>query len=56
MSAAYMVAGGVVVAVLQALGASPAPLFAALGVLTLGAMAYVRRAWEGQGLRQPAKA
>ena len=53
MSAAYMVAGGAIVAGLQALGASPAPLFAALGVLSLGAMVYVRRAWEAEGLRQP---
>jgi hypothetical protein len=54
MSAAYMVAGGAVVAALQALGASPAPLFAGLGVLSLGAMVYVRRAWEAESLRQPA--
>jgi acyl-[acyl-carrier-protein]-phospholipid O-acyltransferase/long-chain-fatty-acid--[acyl-carrier-protein] ligase len=54
MSAAYMVISGAVVAGLQALGASPAPLFAALGVLSLGAMLYVRRAWEAEGLRRPA--
>jgi acyl-[acyl-carrier-protein]-phospholipid O-acyltransferase/long-chain-fatty-acid--[acyl-carrier-protein] ligase len=54
MSAAYMVASGAVVAGLQALGASPAPLFAALGVLSLGAMVYVRRAWGAEGLRQQA--
>jgi hypothetical protein len=39
--------------VLQALGASPAPLFAGLGVLSLGALIYVRRAWEAEGLGQP---
>jgi acyl-[acyl-carrier-protein]-phospholipid O-acyltransferase / long-chain-fatty-acid--[acyl-carrier-protein] ligase len=53
MSAAYMVAGGAVVAGLQALGAGPAPLFAGLGVLSLGAMMYVRRAWNGEGVGQP---
>jgi hypothetical protein len=42
------------VAGLQALGASPAPLFAGLGVLSLGAMVYVRRAWSGEGLGWPA--
>jgi acyl-[acyl-carrier-protein]-phospholipid O-acyltransferase / long-chain-fatty-acid--[acyl-carrier-protein] ligase len=54
MSAAYMVASGAVVAGLQALDVSPAPLFAGLGVLSLGAMVYVRRAWGAEGLRQPA--
>jgi acyl-[acyl-carrier-protein]-phospholipid O-acyltransferase/long-chain-fatty-acid--[acyl-carrier-protein] ligase len=45
MNAAYMVAGGAVVAVLQAFGVGVAPLFAALGILTLGAGLYVQRAW-----------
>ena len=54
MNAAYMVAGGAVVAVLQALGVGSAPLFAALGILSLGAVLYVRRAWEAEGLGQPA--
>jgi acyl-[acyl-carrier-protein]-phospholipid O-acyltransferase/long-chain-fatty-acid--[acyl-carrier-protein] ligase len=54
LSAAYMVASGAIVAGLQALGASPAPLLAGLGVLSLGAMVYVRRAWNGEGLGRPA--
>jgi acyl-[acyl-carrier-protein]-phospholipid O-acyltransferase / long-chain-fatty-acid--[acyl-carrier-protein] ligase len=51
MNAAYMVAGGAVVAVLQALGVGVAPLFAALGILTLGAGLYVLRAWGSEGVR-----
>lgn len=54
MNAAYMVAGGAVVAGLQALGVSPAPLFAGLGILSFGAVLYVRRAWEAEGVGQPA--
>ena len=54
MNAAYMVAGGAIVAVLQALGAGVAPLFAALGILTLGAGLYVLRAWGSEGVRLPA--
>jgi acyl-[acyl-carrier-protein]-phospholipid O-acyltransferase / long-chain-fatty-acid--[acyl-carrier-protein] ligase len=50
MNAAYMVGGGAVVAIMQALGVTPAPLFAALGVLSLGAMVYARRAWEAEGV------
>ena len=45
MNAAYMVVGGAVVAVLQAFGVGVAPLFAALGILTLGAGLYVLRVW-----------
>jgi acyl-[acyl-carrier-protein]-phospholipid O-acyltransferase / long-chain-fatty-acid--[acyl-carrier-protein] ligase len=45
MNAAYMVVGGAVVAVLQVSGVGVAPLFAALGILTLGAGLYVLRAW-----------
>src|SRR5262245_8454400 len=48
MNAAYMVVGGAVVAALQALGVGVAPLFAMLGILTLGAGLYVLRAW-GKG-------
>jgi acyl-[acyl-carrier-protein]-phospholipid O-acyltransferase/long-chain-fatty-acid--[acyl-carrier-protein] ligase len=54
MNAAYMVAGGAVVAVLQALGVRVAPLFAGLGILGLGAVLYVLRAWEEEGARLPA--
>jgi acyl-[acyl-carrier-protein]-phospholipid O-acyltransferase/long-chain-fatty-acid--[acyl-carrier-protein] ligase len=54
MNAAYMVAGGAIVAALQALGVGVAPLFAALGILTLGAGLYVLRAWGSQGVRLPA--
>jgi acyl-[acyl-carrier-protein]-phospholipid O-acyltransferase/long-chain-fatty-acid--[acyl-carrier-protein] ligase len=54
VNAAYMVTAGAVVAGLQALGAGVAPLFVGLGVLCFGALLYVRRAWEGQGVRLPA--
>ncbi len=54
MNAAYMVAAGAVVAVLQALGVGVAPLFAGLGILTLGAGLCVLRAWGNEGVRQPA--
>jgi acyl-[acyl-carrier-protein]-phospholipid O-acyltransferase/long-chain-fatty-acid--[acyl-carrier-protein] ligase len=54
MNAAYMVAGGAVIAALQAFGVGVAPLFAALGVLTLGAGLYVLRAGGNEGVRLPA--
>ena len=54
MNAAYMVAGGAVVAALQALGVGVTPLFAALGILTLGACLYVLRVWGNEGMRVPA--
>ncbi|HEX5957988.1 MAG TPA: MFS transporter [Hyphomicrobiaceae bacterium] len=54
MNAAYMVVGGAVVAGLQALGLGVAPLFAGLGVLSVGALLYVRRVWGAQVARQPA--
>lgn len=54
MNAAYMVAGGAVVAVLQALGVGVAPLFAGLGILTFGAGLYVLRSWGSEGVRLPA--
>ena len=44
MNAAYMVAGGAVVAALQALGVGVTLLFAALGVLSIAAIAVVVRA------------
>jgi acyl-[acyl-carrier-protein]-phospholipid O-acyltransferase/long-chain-fatty-acid--[acyl-carrier-protein] ligase len=53
MNAAYMVAGGAVVAGLQAAGVGVATLFAVLGALTLAAPLYVLRAWGAQGLRVP---
>jgi acyl-[acyl-carrier-protein]-phospholipid O-acyltransferase / long-chain-fatty-acid--[acyl-carrier-protein] ligase len=56
MNAAYMVAAGAVVALLQALGVGVAPLFAALGILTFGAGLYVLRAWGSEGVRLPLKA
>jgi acyl-[acyl-carrier-protein]-phospholipid O-acyltransferase/long-chain-fatty-acid--[acyl-carrier-protein] ligase len=54
MNAAYMVAGGAMVAGLQALGVGVTPLFAALGILTLGACLYVLRVWGNEGIRAPA--
>jgi acyl-[acyl-carrier-protein]-phospholipid O-acyltransferase/long-chain-fatty-acid--[acyl-carrier-protein] ligase len=54
MNAAYMVAGGAVVAVPQALGVGVPPLFAGLGILSLGAVLYVLRAWGAEGVRAPA--
>lgn len=45
MNAAYMVGAGGIVAGLQAAGAGPAELFAALGVLSIAAVAVVVRAW-----------
>ena len=54
MNAAYMVAGGAVVAVLQALGVGVPPLFAGLGILSLAAVLYVLRAWEAEGVRSAA--
>ncbi len=54
MNAAYMVAGGAIVAALQAVGVGVAPLFAVLGILTLGAGLYVLRAWGSEGVRLPA--
>jgi acyl-[acyl-carrier-protein]-phospholipid O-acyltransferase/long-chain-fatty-acid--[acyl-carrier-protein] ligase len=53
LNAAYMVAGGAVVAALQALGVGVPPLFAALGILSLGAILYVRHAWEEERVRVP---
>jgi acyl-[acyl-carrier-protein]-phospholipid O-acyltransferase/long-chain-fatty-acid--[acyl-carrier-protein] ligase len=54
MNAAYMVAGGAVVAGLQALGIGVPPLFAALGILSFLAALYVLYAWETEGVRLPA--
>jgi acyl-[acyl-carrier-protein]-phospholipid O-acyltransferase/long-chain-fatty-acid--[acyl-carrier-protein] ligase len=54
MSAAYMVAGGAIVAGLQAAGVGLAVLFAVLGLLSLAAVLYVRRAWGAESGREPA--
>jgi acyl-[acyl-carrier-protein]-phospholipid O-acyltransferase / long-chain-fatty-acid--[acyl-carrier-protein] ligase len=48
MNAAYMVAGGAVVAALQAAGMAVGVLFFALGILSLGAAFYVIRAWRAE--------
>jgi acyl-[acyl-carrier-protein]-phospholipid O-acyltransferase/long-chain-fatty-acid--[acyl-carrier-protein] ligase len=45
MNAAYMVAAGAILAGLQYAGVGVSVLFAVLGVLSFGAMLYVRRAW-----------
>jgi acyl-[acyl-carrier-protein]-phospholipid O-acyltransferase/long-chain-fatty-acid--[acyl-carrier-protein] ligase len=47
LNAAYMVGGGAIVAGLQAAGAGPPVLFAALGVLTPGAAVVAAKAWRG---------
>ena len=46
LNAAYMLAGGAVVAVLQSAGVALALLFATLGVLSLGYVAIVLKAWD----------
>jgi acyl-[acyl-carrier-protein]-phospholipid O-acyltransferase / long-chain-fatty-acid--[acyl-carrier-protein] ligase len=46
LNAAYMLAGGAVVAVLQSAGVALALLFAALGVLSLGYVGIVLKAWD----------
>jgi acyl-[acyl-carrier-protein]-phospholipid O-acyltransferase / long-chain-fatty-acid--[acyl-carrier-protein] ligase len=51
LNSAYMVAGGAVVAAVQAAGVGPAPLFAALGMLCLVAAALILRAWGAEALR-----
>lgn len=54
MNAAYMVVGGAIVAGLQAAGIGVPLLFAVLGVLTLAAVLFVRRAWGVELSRGPA--
>jgi acyl-[acyl-carrier-protein]-phospholipid O-acyltransferase/long-chain-fatty-acid--[acyl-carrier-protein] ligase len=49
MNAAYMVGAGAIVAVLQAAGVGLPVMFAALGVLSFGAVMVVTRAW-GSGV------
>jgi acyl-[acyl-carrier-protein]-phospholipid O-acyltransferase/long-chain-fatty-acid--[acyl-carrier-protein] ligase len=51
LNAAYMVGAGGVVSVLQAAGVGVAPLFAVLGVLSIGAMVYVGYAWGAEVMR-----
>ena len=48
LNAAYMVGAGAVVAVLQAAGVGLGVLFAALGVLSFGAVLVVVRAWGSE--------
>ncbi|MBX9589316.1 MAG: acyl-[ACP]--phospholipid O-acyltransferase [Hyphomonadaceae bacterium] len=51
MNAAYMVAGGAIVAGLQAAGVGVGAIFAALGVLSIAAVGYVVRAWGSDVMR-----
>jgi acyl-[acyl-carrier-protein]-phospholipid O-acyltransferase/long-chain-fatty-acid--[acyl-carrier-protein] ligase len=51
LNAAYMLAAGAVVAVLQAAGVGIPVLFAALGILTFFVLPYVVRAWGVEVLR-----
>jgi acyl-[acyl-carrier-protein]-phospholipid O-acyltransferase/long-chain-fatty-acid--[acyl-carrier-protein] ligase len=51
LNAAYMVGAGGIVAGLQAAGLGVPELFAALGVLSIAAVAVVVRAWGGAVLR-----
>ena len=51
LNAAYMVGAGGLVAGLQAAGVGVPELFAALGVLSIAAIAVVVRAWGGAVLR-----
>ena len=48
LNAAYMVGAGGIVAVLQAVGVGVPLLFAALGVLSIAAVAYVVHAWGSE--------
>jgi acyl-[acyl-carrier-protein]-phospholipid O-acyltransferase / long-chain-fatty-acid--[acyl-carrier-protein] ligase len=51
MNAAYMVAGGAIVAGLQAAGIGVGAIFAVLGVLSIATVAYVARAWGSDVIR-----
>ena len=51
MNAAYMVAGGAIVAGLQAAGVGVGAIFAVLGVLSIASVAYVARAWGSDVIR-----
>jgi acyl-[acyl-carrier-protein]-phospholipid O-acyltransferase / long-chain-fatty-acid--[acyl-carrier-protein] ligase len=55
LNAAYMVAGGGVVAVLQAGGVGLSLMFAALGILSMAFIAVVARAWGSEVLRDSAR-
>jgi len=46
INAAWMVAAGALIAVLQAVGVGLATLFALLGVMSIGVLFYVMRAWR----------
>ena len=51
LNAAYMVGAGAIVAVLQAAGVAIPLLFAALGVLSIAAVAYIVHAWGAEVMR-----
>ncbi|NJO34789.1 MAG: hypothetical protein HC869_18380 [Rhodospirillales bacterium] len=51
MNAAYMVAGGAIVAGLQAAGLGVSMIFSVLGLLSIAAVAYVARAWGPDVIR-----
>src|SRR5205807_589697 len=51
LNAAYMVGAGGIVAGLQAIGVGVAPIFAALGVLSIAVVALVLHAWGSEVLR-----
>ncbi|HJU32400.1 MAG TPA: acyl-[ACP]--phospholipid O-acyltransferase [Hyphomicrobiaceae bacterium] len=51
LNAAYMLGAGAVVAGLQAAGVGVPVLFAALGLLTITAIAYIVRAWGSEVMR-----
>jgi acyl-[acyl-carrier-protein]-phospholipid O-acyltransferase / long-chain-fatty-acid--[acyl-carrier-protein] ligase len=51
LNAAYMVGAGGIVAGLQAVGVGVAPIFAALGVLSIAVVALVLHAWGSEVLR-----
>jgi acyl-[acyl-carrier-protein]-phospholipid O-acyltransferase/long-chain-fatty-acid--[acyl-carrier-protein] ligase len=55
MNAAYMVAAGAVVAVLQGVGVGLAVIFATLGVLSIACMVLVAHAWGTEVLRDSAR-
>jgi acyl-[acyl-carrier-protein]-phospholipid O-acyltransferase / long-chain-fatty-acid--[acyl-carrier-protein] ligase len=55
LNAAYMVAGGAVVAVLQAAGIGLAVIFTVVGILSIACMVLVAHAWGTEVLRDSAR-
>jgi acyl-[acyl-carrier-protein]-phospholipid O-acyltransferase / long-chain-fatty-acid--[acyl-carrier-protein] ligase len=55
LNAAYMVAAGGIVAVLQAMGVGISVIFAALGILSIASIALVARFWGTEVLRDSAR-